>query len=138
MTTNSIALFRAMAAKMSYLDQRQKIIAQNVANADTPGYQPHDLTKVDFSDALKNIAGGQQMTLNPVTTNAAHMSAAGDIDNPKNREQKVTYEVAPAGNAVILEEQMVNSAQTSMDYNLITSLYQKNIGMIRTALGHGQ
>ena len=138
MTTDSIALFGAMAAKMSYLDQRQKIIAQNVANADTPGYQPHDLTKVDFGAALQNVAGGQQVTLNPVTTNAAHMSAAGDIDNPRNREQKVTYEVAPAGNAVILEEQMVNSAQTSMDYNLITSLYQKNIGMIRTALGHGQ
>ena len=138
MTTDNIALFKAMTAKMSYLDQRQKVIAQNIANADTPGYQPHDLTKVDFGAALKDVAGEQQMALNPVTTNAAHMSAAGDIDNPKNREQKKTYEVAPAGNAVIIEEQMVSSAQTSMDYNLMTTLYQKNVNMIHTALGRGQ
>lgn len=133
--TDNIALLRAMTAKMGYLDQRQKVLSQNIANADTPGYQPHDLTKVDFSGLLKDVAGGRQIALSPVATNAAHMTGAGDIDDPKNREQKVTYEVAPAGNAVILEEQMVSSAQNTMDYNLMTTLYQKNINMIRTALG---
>ena len=39
---------------------------------------------------------------------------------------------------VILEEQMVNSTQTTMDYNLMTTLYQKNVGLIRTALDRGQ
>lgn len=136
--TDNIALLRAMTAKMSYLDQRQKVLSQNVANADTPGYQPHDLTTVDFSGVLQKVAGGRQLTLTPATTNAAHMSPNGDIDNPKNKEQKVTYEVAPAGNAVILEEQMVASAQTTMDYNLMTTLYQKNVNMIRTALGRSQ
>jgi len=134
MTAENLSLMKAMTAKMSYLDQRQKVIAQNVANADTPGYQPQDLTKVDFGVVLKDIAGGR-LNINPATTNTGHMSAAGDIDSPKNREQRATYEVAPAGNAVILEEQIVKSAQTTMDFNLMTSLYQKNINMIRTAIG---
>ncbi|MCB0376336.1 MAG: hypothetical protein KDD04_10490, partial [Sinomicrobium sp.] len=67
-----------------------------------------------------------------------HMGGPNDIRDPKNREQKTTYEVAPVGNAVIVEEQMMNAAKTTMDYNLMTTLYQKNVGMIRTALGRGQ
>lgn len=134
--TDNIALLRAMTAKMGYLDQRQKVLAQNVANADTPGYQPHDLTKVDFGAVLQKTAASGELF--PAHTDQKHMSLEGSIDDPKNREQKVTYEIAPAGNAVILEEQMVSSAQTTMDYNLMTTLYQKNINMIRTALGRGQ
>ncbi len=133
MTTSAIPLFKAMSAKMGYLNQRQEVISQNVANADTPGYIPRDLTKVDFGAVLKQTTGSK--LVRPDVTNPMHMGGVNDIDNPKNREAKTTYEVAPAGNAVIVEEQMVNAAKTTMDYNLMTSLYQKNLGMMRTALG---
>jgi flagellar basal-body rod protein FlgB len=136
MTTQSIALFKAMSAKMGYLDQRQQVIAQNVANSDTPGYRPRDLTKVDFGAVLKETTGST--IVRPETTHRNHMPSPTQIDEAKNRENKVTYEVAPAGNAVIIEEQMLNAAKTTMDYNLMTTLYQKNVGMIRTALGRGQ
>lgn len=133
MTTGTIGLFKAMTAKMGYLDQRQQVIAQNVANADTPGYRPHDLTKVDFGRVLQEATGGK--VLRPEVTHERHMPAAGEVENPDERERKMTYEVAPAGNAVIIEEQMINAAKTTMDYNLMTTLYQKNIGMIRMAIG---
>lgn len=136
MSTQNIALFKALGAKMHYLDQRQRVISQNVANADTPDYQARDLTPVDFSKVLKQA--GASKTLSPVSTDPAHMPAPGDIPESRNREQKITYEIAPAGNAVVLEEQMVKSAQTTMDYNLMTSLYQKNVNMIRTAIGRQQ
>lgn len=133
MTTDSIGLFKAMTAKMNYLDQRQRVISQNIANSDTPEYQPRDLTPVDFGAAVKKVTGDR--TVRPELTNPRHMAPGGDIDDPKNREQKTTYEAAPVGNAVIVEEQMINAARTTMDYNLMTTLYQKNVGMIRTALG---
>lgn len=136
MTTQNIALFKALGAKMSYLDQRQKVISQNVANADTPGYQPKDLTAVDFGRVLKDVA--RTNVLNPETTNPMHLPAVGEIADPDRKEQKITYEIAPAGNAVVLEEQMMMSAKNSMDYNLMTTLYQKNVSLIRTALGRGQ
>lgn len=136
MTTENIGLFKAMSAKMSFLDQRQKIISQNVANSDTPDYKPHDLVPVDFGRVLGSVAGHNIMR--PEVTNKMHMPSPNDIAEPKNRENKTTYEVAPAGNAVILEEQMINASRTTMDYNLMTTLYQKNVGMIRTALGRGQ
>ncbi len=136
MTTQNIGLFKALAAKMNYLDQRQRLIAQNIANADTPDYRPKDLLPVDFGRVL-GMASGDNI-LEPVATDPHHLPMTGEIPDPKSRKQKTTYEVAPAGNAVIMEEQMVKSTQVAMDYNLITSLYQKNINMIRTALDRGQ
>lgn len=136
MTVQDIGLFQAMGAKMSYLSQREKVIAQNVANADTPGFIPHDLTPVDFSALLGKVgSSGGGGALQPAATDPAHMSGAKDAANPKDRAQKLVYEVAPDGNAVILEEQMLKSAQTMMDYNLVATLYQKNVAMLRMALG---
>ncbi len=135
MTTENISLFRALNAKMGFLDQRQRVIAQNVANADTPGYQPNDLKPVDFGRILKNVTG--DVTVRPATTNAKHMPSPQDLRDPEADEQEITYEVAPAGNAVIMEEQMVSASRTVADYNLMTALYQKNVNMIRTALGRG-
>ena len=65
------------------------------------------------------------------------MTPGGDIRDPQQRDQRQVYEVAPAGNAVILEEQMLKSSENNMDYNLMTTLYQKNVGLIRAALGTG-
>ncbi|MCB1556312.1 MAG: flagellar basal body rod protein FlgB [Alphaproteobacteria bacterium] len=136
MTTQNIGLMKALAAKMDYLDHRQRILAQNVANADTPGYLAHDLTAVDFSGILKNVAGGAEVQ--PATTNARHLPAPGQVPDGKDREKKPEYEIAPAENAVILEDQMLKVSRNAMDYQLMTSLYQKNVNMIRTALGRGQ
>ena len=137
MTIANIALFKALGAKMEYLSERQRVIAQNIANADTPGYRPQDLKPVNFETVLKDTTGDSKTT-GPVVlaaTSPQHMGGSNDIANAQETRQKKTYEVAPAGNAVIMEEQMINSNQTAMDYNMITSLYQKNVRMIRSALG---
>lgn len=133
MTIQNIALFKAMAAKMDYLDHRQRVVAQNVANADTPGYQARDLTEVDFGRVLAKATGDKRIRTE--TTNEMHLPAHNEVEDGKNREQRYSYEVAPAGNGVILEEQMTKAARTTMDYNLMTSLYQKHVAMMRTALG---
>ncbi len=135
MTTQDIGLFKALGAKMDYLGQRQRVIAQNVANADTPNYRPNDLKPVDFSAMLKSTTGAKGVKIN--ATNPMHMGAGGEGIDAKEAAQKTVYEVAPAGNSVIMEEQMLNSGRTVMDYNLMTSLYQKNVGMIKIALGVG-
>ncbi len=136
MTIQNIALFQAMGAKMGYLNTRQGLIANNIANADTPEYRPRDLTKVDFGAVLKDVTGSSKIRVNQ--TRAGHMIPGGDIDNARDRKVRMTYEVAPADNAVIIEEQMVEATKTTMDYNLMTSLMRKNVGLIRTALGQNR
>jgi flagellar basal-body rod protein FlgB len=133
MSTENMTLFRALGAKMDYLNQRQRVLSQNISNADTPGYKPQDLVKVDFGDVLKNVTQGNGVRVQK--TAAQHITPGGDIDDPQARKMRKTYDVAPTGNAVIMEEQLINAQSTVMDYNLMTSLYQKNIGMIKMALG---
>ncbi len=138
MTTENIALFQALGAKMDFLNQRQRVIAQNISNTDTPGYRPKDMKPVDFGSVLKNVTntGGQNVRLE--TTKDGHMPPPGDVRVDDPRKQKRTYEIAPAGNAVIMEEQLLNSGKTVADYTLMTNLLRKNRGLISTALGRPQ
>lgn len=136
MDIKNIALFQAMGAKMNYLSTRQGVISQNIANSDTPEYRPRDLTEVDFGAILKDVTGSKMVRMEK--TAAGHINPNGDIDSAKNRKSRYTYEVAPGDNAVIIEEQMIKATETNMDYNLMTNLMRKNIGMIQTALGQGQ
>lgn len=139
MTTQNIPLFKALGAKMQYLNQRQGVIAQNIANADTPNYRPQDTSEIDFGRILDHVSQGKDkiQKVRMESTNELHMPAVNELPDPESKKQKITYEVAPAENAVILEEQMLKSGQTTMDYNLMTNLYRKNVNMIRTALGRG-
>jgi flagellar basal-body rod protein FlgB len=122
-----------MGAKMNYLETRNNVISQNIANADTPQYRPRDLTEVDFGSVLKELTGSKKVRLD--TTNPGHMPQPNSIEQTRNQKQKLTYEVAPDGNAVIVEEQMVKATQVNMDYSMLTNLMRKQAGMIRTALG---
>jgi flagellar basal-body rod protein FlgB len=133
MSIQDIGLFQALSAKLDYLSQRQELISQNVANSDTPGYRPKDLEKVDFGLMVKELTGDQQVGV-AVTNNKHIPNPEAEVD-AKARKQKKTYEVAPAGNAVIMEEQLMKSGKNIMDYNLMLNIYQKQVGMIRTALG---
>ena len=138
MTTENLSLFKALGAKMDYINQRQRVISQNISNADTPNYKPQDLVDVDFRNVLKNIDKQRSKNVYIEKTNNGHMTGANDVNDPDERKQKKTYEVAPVGNAVIMEEQLINAGRNVMDYNLMTNLYQKNVGMIKTALGRQQ
>ena len=135
MATQSLGLFQALGAKMNYDTQRQKILAQNIANANTPDYKPNDLEKVNFAAVLKNLTGDSAAQLTPTTTSAMHLPATNLPETAKSQQVKKTYDVTPTGNAVVMEEQMVNSTENMADYSLMTSLYQKNINMLRIALG---
>lgn len=133
MDLKNIALFQALNAKMSYLDMRQGVLSQNIANSDTPDYRPRDLTEVDFGEILQHITGSKKIRMNRTT--AGHMTPSGNLNSTDVRKSKITYEVAPAGNAVIIEEQMIKAAKTTLEYNLMTNLMRKNVSMLQTALG---
>lgn len=133
MSISNLPLMKAMAAKMDYLDKRQGVLAQNMANADTPGYQSKDLTDIDFGSVLKNLTDMKKVSL--VTTNKGHMPNPNEVERSKEVKDRWTYEVAPDKNGVIVEEQMVKAAKTQMDYNLLTNLMSKQTAMYRAVIG---
>ena len=127
-------IFEAIGRKMNWLGQRQSVLAENIANTDTPNYAPQDMKAGAFARllarSLKPVA--------PASTHAAHISGPPAGGRPaESEEQRRRYETAPSGNSVVIEEQLIKVAETQMDYQLMSNLYRKHLNMIRTALGRG-
>lgn len=125
MNLSGAGVFDLAAQKLQWLDRRQEVLAQNIANADTPGYQPKDLTP--FAALLQDSVNG------PVRTDPMHLP--GTQGGLLQGVAATTSERAPDGNAVSLPDQLVKVADTETSQQLVTTLYQKYLGLFRTALG---
>lgn len=135
MTTSNIGLFQAMNAKMQYLQDRQKVISQNIANANTPDYKPNDMTTPDFGAVLENVIrnkGIKKVTLE--ATSAGHLAPDAHMQG-RMKPQKTSYEIKPDENGVVIEEQMLKASDTQMNYNTMLNLYASNMEMLRTSIG---
>ena len=123
-----IPLLGQIKGRLGWLDERQRVIAENVANADTPGFVGRDLKQpTDFAAAMAR-GGGLQM----VRTNAAHIAPAGTpvrFDATKAPDSETTLD----GNSVVVEEQMLKMAESRMAYDAAIGFYQKSMSMIRLA-----
>ena len=131
MNLEKIPLFAALTERMKWLTARQKVLSQNVANADTPNYRAKDLKPLEFKEM---IAKPQETRFRISRTNGSHIQVR-ESANYETRTNKDVSEVTPTGNAVILEEEMMKVAETQIQYELTTTLYKKNLGMLKTALG---
>ena len=146
MDLSTIPLFSMLQNKLGYLSERQRMIAQNVANASTPGYSPTDLkafadqpgvapkgsagvlTKAGLSDAVPSVpsiaGGGQAPTLSPPNDTRPKTftsQAAPDSETTLN------------GNSVVLEEEMIKMSQSRSDYDAAVAFYQQSLALIQMA-----
>ncbi|MEQ9640494.1 MAG: flagellar basal body protein [Alphaproteobacteria bacterium] len=145
MDITKLSVFKALSAKMTWLNERQRLVAANVANADTPGYQARDLKQPDFDRMLRSMernrtapsAGAMAMA----RTDGKHITGGGGSGALTGAEVMLDptktdgLEASPTGNAVVLEEEMMKVAKTAADYELMANLYQRNLGMLRLAIG---
>jgi flagellar basal-body rod protein FlgB len=128
-----VPLMSMLKSKMSWLEARQDVLSQNVANADTPGYVAHDLKPMDFESLLKK-ANGAGPASGLMTTDPRHIapvSQAGGFDSDESPD--VT--ASPNGNSVSLEEEMIKVSDTQGQYQAAANLYAKAMQLMRTALG---
>ncbi|KAA5602749.1 flagellar basal body rod protein FlgB [Blastochloris sulfoviridis] len=129
-----VPLVGMLKTRMGWLQARQRVLAQNVANADTPGFRARDIEAVDFKKVLTQQP--PQRTAMAVT-NREHIAGAASVETDRFGQSRATgkFEIRPSGNAVALEEEMMKVAQTQLDYQTATSLYSRSLGLIKTALG---
>lgn len=132
MAVTDLSMLKALRTKMQWHQARQVVLAENVANAETPGYRARDLVALDFAHMLPR--DGDLKTLRPAATQAGHIPGLGMAD-PLRPQTAPSFEVTPDGNAVVLEEQMMEVAANQLDYQAATSLYTRGIGMLKLALG---
>ena len=120
-----MGLFALAESRLGWIDARQRVLAQNIANADTPGYQAKDV--VAFSDLL----GARAVA--PVRTSPLHLAG---LTEQVSDEGKVA-ERSPDGNAVKLEDQMTKVADDETTQAMVGNLWHSYMGMFMTALGRG-
>jgi len=128
-----ISLLDALQSRMGYLSGRQKLVAENVANASTPGYKPKDLAAQDFSALVKGTGAGET-ALGMSVTNSKHLQ----LDTVRAAGAKTVTaldsETTMDGNSVVLEEQMLKMAESRMQFEAAVGFYEKSMSMMRMAM----
>jgi flagellar basal-body rod protein FlgB len=133
MAISDMPMLSALRTKMQWHQERQKVLADNVSNSDTPGFRPRDLVEPKFDKIGGPAAGGAMGTL-PM------MQASGTNIVPTNTStfganSRGAYETRPSSNAVNLEDEMMKVSSNQMDYAAATSLYTRSLGLLKTAIG---
>jgi flagellar basal-body rod protein FlgB len=130
MAITDLPIFSMLKTRMHWHQERQRVLAENVSNSDTPRFRPQDLKPLDFGPQGQAQSGQVQLA----ATQPNHIGASAGR-GAFGKETPNRYDVRPAGNAVNLEDEMMKVASNQMDYQAAISLYSRSMGMFKTALG---
>lgn len=116
--------------RLGWLEARQRVLARNIAHADTPGFRPSDLRP--FAETMARAADPVLARTSPLHLATPHGTG------PRARPDRDATERAPNGNAVALDQQALKIADTDTAHALATGLHRRYLGLFRTALGRNQ
>ncbi|WP_149588353.1 FlgB family protein [Tabrizicola flagellatus] len=120
-----LELTRMAQALAAHSGARMAVIAENVANADTPDYKARDLPA--FADVFRDP------DLPMRATRAGHLTAVGQGHLPD--AERVKGHEAPNGNSVSLEAEMVKSVEARQSHDMALAIYRATSDVIRASLG---
>jgi flagellar basal-body rod protein FlgB len=132
MDLTQIPLFAMLRGRLGYLSERQKTIAQNVANESTANYASQDLKPFSFDAKVEMKQGATEMAA----------TAPGHIQPPGARRglgaaykavRTPGSETTLNGNSVVLEEEMIKMGDARMNYDAAIGFYQKPLNLLRLA-----
>jgi flagellar basal-body rod protein FlgB len=130
MDPSNIPLFDLADRRLAWTDRRQEVLAQNIANANTPSWQAKDLKP--FALALAGVAAPAMARTDP-----GHLAGTQDTAG-QSLLTTVASARQPDGNAVSLDDQLTKVANTATAQQIATTLYRKYMSMFSLALGYGQ
>jgi flagellar basal-body rod protein FlgB len=133
MTMTQLPIFSALAEKMRWHQTRQSLLAENVANAETPGFRGRDLKAFDNSDRMRSLAMAP-VAAQPASASHIAISSLMPGDGFISRSLN-NFEITPEGNGITLEDEMMKVTANQMDYQAVTSLYTRSMKIIKVALG---
>ena len=122
MDPTDIGLFHLAEQRLAWVDRRQRLLAQNVANANTPGWQAKDVEPFE-----RALAGPTLQRTSPLHMQAASTDLLAGNPRPAAR--------SPDGNAVSLEDQLMKVADTAGMQELALNLHHRYQSMLRLAMG---
>jgi flagellar basal-body rod protein FlgB len=128
MPITDIPILSMLRTRMEWHQARQRVLAENVANADTPSYRARDLAPPNFQEALAEpVVALERTDANHISGDSGG-SPFGDANDPH-------YEVRPGGNSVNSEDEMMKVASNQMDFDAVAALYSRSLALIKLAVG---
>jgi flagellar basal-body rod protein FlgB len=134
MAINDLPILSALRTKMQWHQERQRVLAENVSNANTPNFRPSDLVEPKFDRKGTNV-DATMGSLAMMRTSATHIGVSGGVSSFRGDGGRSGFLTKPAGNSVNLEDQMLKVSGNQMDYAAATSLYTRSLGLLKTAIG---
>jgi flagellar basal-body rod protein FlgB len=133
MPINDLSTLSVLRTKMQWHQERQRVLAENVANSNTPNFKPRDLVEPKFDSNTGTVAGSGG-SLPIARTSAGHI-APDSADPTFDQNRRAGFLTRPTGNAVNLEDEMLKVSANQMDYAAVTSLYSKSLHRLMVAIG---
>lgn len=142
MRLDELTLFNTLGGAMRYHAERAKVLAQNVANAQTPDFVPRDIADGDVGAAI----GGSSASFVRAASHAGDAGAgmvqthAGHLAGPAAPVARYEASLSPDsettlnGNGVVIEEQMMKINETRLAYDTAVGLYNKSVALMRMAM----
>lgn len=118
---------------LDYAARKQKLIASNIANAETPGYQAKELTFQDFLAAEK-LRGGAPLR----RTNERHLPGKPSLVRPVEHRTAGGSELGYDGNNVDLEKELVELAENVMKFTVMSRLLRGKLDLVRSGIKEGR
>jgi flagellar basal-body rod protein FlgB len=140
MSLLSIDILKMAARRMDYSAERQRLISQNIANADTPDYRPSDLKPMNFESELRGVrdasssASGTHASV-VARTDAGHLAGTIGAGRFARDGKSKGWEQSISGNGVVIEQEMLKAAELQSENALAMNVYRKSVGLIKAAIG---
>ena len=114
--------------------ERQRLIASNIANADTPGYQARDM---DFSTALKAATGQLPVAGQMATTRAGHMALPGNASPTATALRYATpSQTNLDSNSVDMDRERAAFADNALKYEATLRFINGSVRTMLDAMKH--
>ncbi len=119
------------ASALSLQAQRAKVLASNIANADTPNYQAKDF---DFNQALEQATAQSQSAATASRTDPAHLGSAGGTATTPALQYRQPLQAALDGNTVDLDTERAAFAENSVRYEATLRFLNNQIKTMMSAI----
>ena len=129
-----LEIFQMAHGMAQHAGRLQAVAAQNMANADTPGYKAKLITP--FADTLRqsNASGGQR------ATRPSHMNGV-QADHPIGQAALLMQDEEarsdPNGNSVAIEDEILRAVDAKRQHDRALAIYRHGLTVLRTAIGRG-
>ncbi|MBB4266795.1 flagellar basal body rod protein FlgB [Roseospira visakhapatnamensis] len=135
MDLSKMPLFQMAQTRMQWAAERQRVLAENLGNIDTPDYRAKDIEAPDFARLATQAAQPVRTTMTHPDHQPGTLDGRGTFDARTDRRP---YETSLDGNQVVLEEQMQKVGETRSRYMLAANVFEKHIKLLTIALGKQQ